>query len=87
MYNSLLLNVPEAINKILDNYKIIVVPKDSQPVPLKHGRWITDDTGAEYCSNCHEYPYDDGEYYIANWHSNYCPNCGARMDEVKDNEL
>ena len=63
---------------------INVLLMDTQEV--RHGHWIKDDTGAEYCSNCHEYPYDDGEYHITNWHSNYCPHCGARMDEVEDDD-
>jgi len=50
----------------------------------RHGRWIKDDTGAEYCSNCYKYPYDVGGNHIVNWHSNYCPNCRAKMDEVED---
>ena len=52
-----------------------------QAAPVKHGRWIKDSSGAEFCSECNQYPYDDGEYHITNWHSCYCPNCGAKMDE------
>ena len=63
------------------------IPTMSGEIFLKvSAHWIKDDTGAEYCSNCHEYPYDDGEYHITNWHSNYCPNCGAKMDQVEDND-
>lgn len=44
-------------------------------VPVRHGHW-TDDTGIEgawnYCSVC-------GEQAIDLY--NYCPNCGAKMDE------
>ena len=47
--------------------------------PVKHGHWIKDSSGAEFCSECNQYPYDDGEYHIVNWHSCYCPNCGAEM--------
>ena len=54
---------------------------------VRHGHWIKDDTGAEYCSNCHEYPYDDGEYHIVNWHSDYCPHCGADMMRLEDAEI
>ena len=48
--------------------------------PVRHGHWKHDETGANFCSVCNEYPYDDGEYHLV-WHTNYCPNCGAKMDE------
>ena len=51
--------------------------------PIKHGHWINhfddlfpEDSSVE-CSVCHEY-----EGIMAN--DNYCPNCGAKMDEVED---
>lgn len=49
--------------------------------PVKHGHWLLDSSGAEFCSECGEYPFDDGEYHISGWLSKYCPNCGAKMDE------
>jgi hypothetical protein len=51
----------------------------------KCGEWIEISEGT-MCSNCHKFPYDDGEYHIANWYSDFCPNCGARMF-TKDNDL
>ena len=50
----------------------------------KQGEWIETSEGT-MCSNCHKFPYDDGEYHIANWHSDFCPNCGARM-KTTDNK-
>ena len=47
---------------------------------VKHGRWLMDSSGAEYCSECLRYPFDDGEYHISGWVSEYCPHCGAKMD-------
>ena len=44
-----------------------------------HGEWIADSTGAEFCSVCGAYPYDDGEYHISGWRSDFCPNCGADL--------
>lgn len=44
------------------------------------GKWI-DTVEGTYCSNCNGYPYDDGEYHIKGWSSDFCPNCGARMKE------
>lgn len=54
--------------------------------PVVHGRWISKNHhGYEWvfvCSNC---DYIDG--YPFNDRPNYCPNCGAKMDEtVEDYE-
>lgn len=52
-------------------------------VPVVHGRWISkNDHGYEWvfvCSNC---DYVDG--YPFNERPNYCPNCGAKMDEKEN---
>ena len=51
--------------------------------PVRHGRWISKNPhGYEWtfvCSNC---DYVDG--YPFNDRHNYCPNCGAKMDEKED---
>lgn len=47
--------------------------------PVRHGRWILKRIGAGHtweCSCCHKQPC----IYITN-STNYCPNCGAKMDE------
>ena len=48
--------------------------------PVRHGRWICVDTDTEQfflCNRCKKKEY---------WESNYCPNCGAKMnEEVTDN--
>lgn len=54
--------------------------------PVVHGRWISKNHhGYEWifvCSNC---DYIDG--YPFNDRPNYCPNCGARMDEpIEEND-
>nr|DAI37279.1 MAG TPA: PROTEIN/RNA Complex, archaeal, ribosomal, 50S, protein.0A [Caudoviricetes sp.] len=49
------------------------VPKEDV-APVVHGEWLcaeTDDEQFFLCSVC-----NDKEY----WESNYCPNCGAKMD-------
>ena len=55
-------------------------------VESKHGRWINKFVCSNnhiglWCSECgklfYNIPTEDGEY-------NYCPNCGARMDEVEE---
>lgn len=46
-------------------------------VPVKHGRWVWNDYGGfgnYHCSEC-------GNICICNGDYDYCPNCGARMDE------
>ena len=61
---------------------------DSTPTvdaePVRHGHWIHEHlastNGGSYavvrCSNClSQYPMTE---------ENYCPNCGARMDEVEE---
>ena len=49
----------------------------------KCGEWIETSEGT-MCSNCHKFPYDDGEYHIANWYSDFCPQCGAMMKGADD---
>lgn len=42
--------------------------------PVVHGRWVCVDTDTEQfflCNRCKKREY---------WESNYCPNCGCRMD-------
>ena len=42
---------------------------------VRHGRWLCVDTDTEQfflCNRCKKKEY---------WESNYCPNCGAKMDE------
>lgn len=43
----------------------------------KHGHWESSLTGWVYCSVCNTEPPDE-----TNIRSKYCPNCGARMDEI-----
>ena len=43
-------------------------------VEVRHGRWLCVDTDTEQfflCNRCKKKEY---------WESNYCPNCGAKMD-------
>ena len=58
------------------------------PTAEKVGKWIKYKNGASwYCSECttddyYAYAWDcnTGEYELQD---SYCPNCGARMDEVE----
>ena len=41
-------------------------------VEVVHGRWMHHENDIAYCSNCEADAVEDG--------TNYCPNCGAKMD-------
>lgn len=56
--------------------------------PVKHGRWIkNEDRSGWHCSCCgkddlYAYPYvENNERELQDF---YCPNCGAKMDEVEN---
>lgn len=51
--------------------------------PVRHGKWKSDCMGVLRCSECNaQAPWKYGRDYIDyRWKANYCPNCGARMDE------
>lgn len=56
--------------------------------PVRHGRWELygndDDISASYfCSLC-GWNVDEDEYLDHFSHFRYCPNCGAKMDEVSE---
>ena len=40
--------------------------------PVRHGRWLHRKNGVAYCSECEVDTVED--------ETNYCPNCGAKMD-------
>ena len=45
---------------------------------VRHGRWLCVDTDTEQfflCNRCKKKEY---------WESNYCPNCGAKMDKEEE---
>ena len=47
---------------------------------VKHGHWeLSPFDGNWACSNCGNEPYHDNMKNM-----NYCPNCGAKMDEVDE---
>lgn len=55
---------------------------EMQPVadvsPVRHGRWIYGEDIDIQCSVCGADALTEGDYRQTR--SNYCPNCGARMD-------
>lgn len=65
---------------------ILLMPTvDAEPV--KHGHWNEAKDGTLWCSVCISTgPYDEDSWgYVLNApHYDYCPNCGAKMDEVEE---
>ena len=68
----------EGFDRGLDRaQKAILDAPAADVAPVVHGRWIWNEEGEidweqfYRCSNC-----GDKEY----WESNFCPNCGAKMD-------
>lgn len=48
----------------------------------KQGHWIMKPNGYGTCSNCNKCSLD----IMGGVHSNFCPNCGAKMDEPPKDE-
>lgn len=49
--------------------------------PVKHGEWVWDSDNDRYvCSRCNKEPSGDCNGGCVSHLSDYCPNCGARMD-------
>ena len=62
---------------------------DSEPAadvaPVRHGRWIDNGAcGYKWAFSCSKCGYIDG--YPFNDRHNYCPNCGAKMDEKENDD-
>ena len=53
---------------------LIARQKTADVAPVRHGRWIASHDEFCACSIC-KYP-----VYVGWNQTNYCPNCGARMD-------
>lgn len=55
--------------------------------PIKHGRWLRTDAYPHriYCSECYATFIRNDEFLKLNdIPRNYCPACGAKMDEVEE---
>lgn len=50
-----------------------------EPEPIRHGHWKRVSTDNWICSNCNSWWHSDDEDFRAEME--YCPNCGAKMDE------
>lgn len=66
----------------MEGVKIINQFPSADVAPVRHGHWIYHPDNlfphesTQECSLCHE------EELITLHNENYCPNCGAKMDEV-----
>lgn len=77
----------ESLNRDLDF--AVRAAEAEYEIVRKHGRWIPDKEDVEWgnslihyrCSECKERPHFDKEKYRFIL-SPFCPNCGAKMDEV-----
>ena len=58
--------------------EIICAPA-ADVAPVVHGRWIETPEGTMR-SKCDTNPVEVGDYHVANYRADHCPNCGARMD-------
>ena len=70
--------------KDLEPSQYIEIIPAADVAPARHGQWIYREFDDEYglrqeyeCSECAKYSYFD---------TDYCPNCGARMDEEVKHE-
>lgn len=55
--------------EILDEIEAI---QPADVAPVRHGKWLHRKNGVAYCSECEVDTVED--------ETNYCPNCGCRMD-------
>lgn len=72
----------------LSKYKVAYsdeMPPTVDAIPVRHGKWTREnDYGIWKCSECgckinRKYPLKGNI-----WNYYYCPNCGAKMDERKE---
>lgn len=49
--------------------------------PVVRGKWEEDCAGAAVCSVCGEYAFETSTHHLCGWFPNFCPNCGAEMEE------
>nr|DAJ54723.1 MAG TPA: zinc-ribbon containing domain protein [Caudoviricetes sp.] len=78
-------------NSVAQNYMLSIIQHDlwtmcaADVAPVVHGRWIHDgrriERGIDWC-HCSECGKSDN--FCAR--TNYCPNCGAKMDGGADHE-
>lgn len=76
--NPELFNNPQRAYGWNDVVEIIGNAPTIDVVPVVHGHWIDGTCGCyKICSKCDQ---------ISDFDFDYCPHCGAKMDEVMNNE-
>ena len=68
--------VEGCFSDMISAYDVIMLPA-ADVAPVRHGRWVNTHSDSEFvqCCLC-KYP------VYAAWNvTNYCPNCGAKMEE------
>lgn len=65
-------------SNMISAYDVIMLPA-ADVAPVRHGRWLYGDYYdiGDVCSEC------DWDSQMTHPSYRYCPNCGARMDEVE----
>ena len=74
-------SIPSIFSPLSYRFEFFVTSADVAPV--RHAKWVLIDECVNegvYCSNCHKKIYR-AEYANQKVKSNFCPNCGAKMDE------
>ena len=77
---ALLNDAPEQVSYSREDAADCIRYMDAADVaPVRHGRWLCGDYYdiGDVCSEC------DCDSQMTHPSYRYCPNCGARMDEVK----
>lgn len=70
--------VAGCFSNMISAYDVIMLPA-ADVTPVVHGRWLCGDYYdiGDVCSEC------DWDSQMTHPSYRYCPNCGARMDEVE----
>ena len=77
-------------NKYVDWWFVRGLIESAPPVePVRHGRWVTENGEPPKCSRCgiEALEHTIGIVYVGQTvriESKYCPNCGAKMNEVTE---
>ena len=77
------INHPELLSKEDAMHCIDNLPA-ADVAPVRHGRWTYGEDVDIQCSICGHDAYTEGDYRQVK--TNYCPNCGARMDKEDEYE-
>ena len=77
------INHPELLSKEDAMHCIDSLPA-ADVAEVRHGRWVYGEDDNIQCSVCGHDAYTEGDYRQVK--TNYCPNCGARMDKEDDHD-